>query len=123
MILLRLKFGFIFLLTTFLIHAQKLKKADKAIIANLQKHISYLADDKLEGRRVGTAGEALAMDYIRSEFEQIGLTPKGNDGFAQSFEINDGKQVDSTTYFFIKGKELKQAKDFFPFAFSADATI
>ena len=28
-------------------NAQKLKKADKIIIANLQIHISYLADDKL----------------------------------------------------------------------------
>jgi hypothetical protein len=29
--------------------AQKLKKADKLVISNLQTHVSYLADDKLEG--------------------------------------------------------------------------
>ena len=40
--------------------AQKLKKADKAVIANLETHIGFLADDKLEGRRTGTAGEKLA---------------------------------------------------------------
>jgi aminopeptidase YwaD len=123
MISLRLNFVFIFLLSTFLIQAQKLKKADKAVITNLQKHVSYLANDNLEGRRAGTAGEKLAMDYIRGEFEQIGLLPKGNEGFAQAFDINDGKQIDSTTYFFIKGKKLKQENDFFPFAFSANAAI
>ena len=35
-------------------------KADKVTLANLQAHIQYLADDKLEGRRTGTAGELLA---------------------------------------------------------------
>ena len=123
MILPRLKLIFIFLICGFLIHAQKLKKADKAIIINLQKHITYLADDKLEGRRAGSQGEKLAMNYIRSEFEQIGLLPKGNDGFSQSFEINDGKQLDSATTLFIKGKQLKPGMDFFPFTFSANASI
>jgi aminopeptidase YwaD len=31
-------------------------KADKIITANIQAHIQYLASDKLEGRRAGTAG-------------------------------------------------------------------
>ena len=123
MILPRLKLIFIFLICGFLIHAQKLKKGDKAIIMNLQKHITYLADDKLEGRRAGSQGEKLAMNYIRSEFEQIGLVPKGNDGFSQAFEINDGKQLDSATTLFIKGKQLKPGVDFFPFTFSANASI
>ncbi|MES1221630.1 MAG: M20/M25/M40 family metallo-hydrolase [Bacteroidota bacterium] len=120
---LRLKFLVFLLLTIFFVHAQKLKKADKAIIANLERHVGFLADDKLEGRRAGTAGETLAMNYIQGEFEQIGLSPKGNSGFTQSFDINDGKQVDSSTYFFIKNKGLKVDKDFFPLAFSANAAI
>ena len=45
-------------------HAQKLKKADKVILANLQVHIAYLADDKLEGRRAGTNVEKIAYEYI-----------------------------------------------------------
>ena len=36
-------------------------KADKIITANLQSHINYLASDKLEGRRAGSAGENLSM--------------------------------------------------------------
>ena len=59
-----------FLLFTTHSFAQKLKKADKAAIANLQAHISFLADDKLEGRRAGTNGEKLAREYI-SVFKMI----------------------------------------------------
>ena len=40
-------------------YAQKIKKSDKLVISQLESHISYLADDKMEGRRAGTPGEAL----------------------------------------------------------------
>ncbi|WP_315818938.1 hypothetical protein [Paraflavitalea speifideaquila] len=95
--------------------AQKIKKADKAAIASLQAHISYLSDDKLEGRRAGTNGEKLAGEYISSQFQQAGLQPKGDDNtWFQAFEINDGKQIASTTFFFINNHELKVNEEFFP---------
>ena len=50
--------------------AQKLKKTDKAILANLEQHINYLANDKLEGRRTGTIGEKLAYEYISKQFQE-----------------------------------------------------
>jgi len=119
----RLTHTIFFLLAGFFLHAQKLKKPDKEIIANLQKHISYLADDKLEGRRAGTNGETLAMNYIGDEFGKIGLSPKGTEGFFQSFEINDGKKINDDTYFSIKGNELNKETDYFPFAFSANSSV
>ena len=42
------------------------------MFTNLQKHISFLADDKLEGRRTGTNGEKLAYEYISSELLKLG---------------------------------------------------
>ena len=71
--------------------SQKLKKSDQLTLTNLQNHIHFLADDKLEGRRAGTKGEALAMDYISDQFRQIGLGPKGTEGYYQNFDINEGK--------------------------------
>ena len=104
--------------------AQKLKKADKVGIASLQAHISYLADDKLEGRRAGTKGEELAREYISSQFQQAGLQPKGdNNSWYQAFEINDGKQVNSTTFFFINNHELKLHEEFFPLAGSPNGSL
>ncbi|RYG50112.1 MAG: peptidase M28, partial [Chitinophagaceae bacterium] len=46
------------------VSAQKLTRADKTIVSGLKSHITYLADDKLEGRRAGTMGEKLALAYI-----------------------------------------------------------
>jgi hypothetical protein len=101
----------------------KLSKADKTTVANLQNHISYLADDKLEGRRAGTNGEKLAGEYISKKFQEIGLQPKGSDGFYQPFEINDGKQINNGTHFIINENNLVAGKDFFPFPYSANTSI
>ena len=69
-------FFWIFLFTAQYSFSQKLKKSDKTIVSNLKKHISYLADDKLEGRRTGTNGEKLAYEYITEEFTKTGLIAK-----------------------------------------------
>jgi hypothetical protein len=42
--------------------------------------VRYLADDALEGRRAGSAGERCAGDYIAEEFRRIGLRPLGENG-------------------------------------------
>jgi len=102
--------------------AQKLKKSDRLIIENLKKHIEYLADDKLEGRRAGTNGEELAMRYIIDRFKETGISPKGTENYPQSFEINDGKQI-GPSYLTINNSVLAAGKDFFPFPFSPDKTI
>src|SRR5688500_14465207 len=46
---------------------------------DLAKHVRTLASDDFEGRAPGTAGEQKTVDYIRSQFERIGLEP-GFDG-------------------------------------------
>jgi hypothetical protein len=46
-------------------------------------HIQYLADDKLEGRNVGTPGFETAAKYVEGQFQAIGLRPAGLDGFRQ----------------------------------------
>lgn len=104
--------------------AQKLKKADKIIVTNLQTHIQYLADDKLEGRRTGSAGEKLAYEYISSEFAKSGLAPKGdNGGFIQAFEVNEGKQINPSSHLIINGFDLDAEKEYFPFIFSPNASV
>ncbi len=99
------------------------EKANKEIVSNLQQHVQFLADDKLEGRRAGTKGEQLALDYIVSQYGLIGLEPKGKNGFLQPFEINEGKQIDPSTKLFINEKELVLTKDYFPLANSAQKTV
>jgi len=49
--------GVVLILLPFIGMAQKLTKADKVLIQNVQNHIKYLASDELEGRRAGSVGE------------------------------------------------------------------
>ncbi len=108
----------LFSLITLSASAQKIKKADKLLIESLQSHIGYLADDKLEGRRTGTAGEKLAYEYISKQFESGGLLPKGENGtYIQEFEVNEGKQIDPSTSLSFNNNKLVLEKDFFPFIF------
>ena len=106
--------------------AQKLKKENAKIQSGLEAHVRYLADDKLEGRRTGTKGEKLAFDYIAKQFSAIGLDPKGANsadqaqGYGLPFEINEGKNIDTTTHLILNGNKLELGTDYFPFAFSAN---
>jgi peptidase M28-like protein/PDZ domain-containing protein len=112
------------LVTLFLstVSAQKLTRSDKAVVTALKNHIAYLADDKLEGRRAGTPGEKLAMEYIRSQFEKAGLVAKGENGWYQQFAIYDGREVGKATRFIVNDHDLKLNDDYFPLAFSPDKT-
>ncbi|MFK7739743.1 MAG: M28 family peptidase [Planctomycetota bacterium] len=46
----------------------------------LKTHVAFLSDDALEGRGVGTKGDALARSYIQSHLEAAGCEPGGADG-------------------------------------------
>ena len=52
-------------------------------VERLRKDVTYLASDKLEGRRTGTAGATAAAEYIADEFARLGLKP-GNPGKAEA---------------------------------------
>ena len=49
--------------------------------------VRYLADDALEGRRAGSAGERCAGDYLAAEFARMGLKPAGTDGYFQEVPL------------------------------------
>ncbi|GAO42391.1 M28 family peptidase [Flavihumibacter petaseus] len=102
--------------------AQKLKKGDKVVVEAIRQHIVFLADDQLEGRRAGTKGEQLAADYIIRQFESIGLQPKAEQGWQQTFPINDGKDYKGASYLFINGNEVEK-HNYFVHALSPDKML
>lgn len=117
-------FTLVLLATVQFSFSQKLKKNDKQTLANLRAHVTYLADDKLEGRRTGTAGEKLAYEYIAAEFQKSGLIPKGEGGtFLQQFDINDGRMVAPNSHLIINGNELRLNEDYFPLASSPNTSL
>lgn len=60
---------------------------DKKVLERVKVSVNYLASDKLEGRRTGSAGEKLAAEYISQQFKKAGLQPKGTDGYLQPFDV------------------------------------
>jgi hypothetical protein len=73
--------------------------ADKdwtAAAAAWWSHVQYLADDKLEGRRTGTPGYELAVQYVESQYKAIGLKPAGSEGYRQTIDFIP-TSVDLTT--------------------------
>jgi len=104
--------------------AQKLKKTDKTTLSNLQTHIRYLADPRLEGRRTGTPGERGASDYISVALGQAGVQPRGdNDGWLQAFTIDQGRELSKDAYFVVNDRPFVAEKEYFPLPFSATATV
>jgi len=52
-------------------------------------HVQYLADDKLEGRNVGTPGYEKAVEYVESQFKALGLKPGGTSGYRQPVKFEN----------------------------------
>lgn len=99
------------------------EKEQSLTLSNLQKHVQYLADDQLQGRRTGTAGEIMAMEYLIQQYKLLGIEPKGLNGFVQEFEINEGLQIEEATFLEVSGKKLLLNEEYFPVAFSANKAI
>jgi hypothetical protein len=49
-------------------------------VDGLRAHMAFLSDDLLEGRGTGTRGYQLAANYVRAQFEEMGLKPAGVGG-------------------------------------------
>lgn len=89
---------------------------------NLENHVRYLADDKLEGRQPGTNGEKLAMEYIAGAYKTIGLLPISKEnGYYQAFSFIAGVTSTSNTRCVIGKNTLKPGVDFYPLSYSASA--
>jgi len=107
--------------TSFVAEAQQKTENNSTVITSLKKNINYLADDKLEGRRTGTAGEKLAYDFIQTEFKKAGLQTFTTDKkYVQEFEVNEGREIGQNTSFVIGDIAYIANEHYFPFAFSGN---
>ncbi|MDZ4668590.1 MAG: M28 family peptidase [bacterium] len=68
--------------------AQNLPKSDADIMQSLEHNLSYLADDHLEGRLIGSRGEKLAYEFIIENFQSLNVLPKGENGYLQTFKLS-----------------------------------
>ena len=69
------------------------------------EHVKTLASDAFEGRGPGTPGEEKSVDYIKSQFERIGLKPGNGDSYFQVVPMTETTADESTTFEFdVDGK-------------------
>src|SRR5215213_7838643 len=78
-------------------------------VERLREHVSYLASDKLEGRRTGSAGATLAAEYVAREFSRVGLRRSvGQDLPGMSILEADSPRRYMQEFPFVAGVELGQ---------------
>ncbi len=114
-----------FLITFIVLHnsvaAQSLNEIKK-ILNNvnpdaIKGHMSFLADDLMEGRLPGTRGFSLGSKYIETQFISLGLKPGLKDSsYIQKVPLKKGWIDESESYFIIsannKEEKLDYSKDF-----------
>ncbi len=59
--------------------------------APLRAHLAFLADDLLEGRGTGQRGGALAVRYLETQLQALGLAPAVGQGYLQRVEVQGVK--------------------------------
>ena len=57
-------------------------------------HVTFLADDRLEGRDTGSAGHRKAAEYVAAEFKRAGLEPGGTNGYMQPVKFRSRRIVE-----------------------------
>jgi Zn-dependent M28 family amino/carboxypeptidase len=81
-------------------------------------HVKVLADDKLEGRDTGSAGERAAQQYAIEQLKAAGVEPAGVNGFRQPLKFISRKVVESeSSLTLINGSKRE------PLALGDDAII
>lgn len=64
-------------------------KNEIPVEVSMKEDVTILASDSLKGRRTGTIYERMAADYIAKRFEDLGLEPKGTEGYFQEFTFKN----------------------------------
>src|SRR3972149_2967354 len=56
---------------------------------DLDKHLAIIASDEFQGRRPSTIGEEKTINYLKDEFEKLGLKPGNKDSYFQPVPLVD----------------------------------
>ena len=86
--------------------------------------VRVLADPKLEGRGIGTAGLDSAASFIADYMSRWGLRPGGENGtYFQSFEVTTGVAVGEPSAITLGARRWGVGVDFQPVGFSTNGVV
>lgn len=106
--------------------SQTVTERNPEISANdLKKHIYYLASEELKGRGTGSEEILLAAEYIKNEFESLGLEPLFDSVYFQPFDILTKYELTGGNSFLVKLPDeeitFELNKAYTPLSFSAES--
>lgn len=78
----------------------------------LNKHLSIFASDDFEGRETGKKGQKLAAEYLKTEFEKLGLQNVSPEGAYQSYLLYE--KVLGKRLLEVNQKSFEIGDNFFP---------
>ena len=84
------------------------KFAQTITAADLKTHLYILAAPEMEGRETGTAGQRKAAEYLKQQFQRIGIAPGNNGNWEQFYPVyrdtlkNAQININGTAYQFGK---------------------
>ena len=70
---------------------------------NVRAHVTFLADDILDGRKTASPGHEIAARYVAAQFESYGLKPGGNGGWFQRVTFQQTGRVANGSFVTISG--------------------
>lgn len=102
-------------------HVPQVQYASTITADDLQKHLSYLASDELEGRDTGSEGGKKAGNYLADFYKNIGLTGPVGGSYFQPFnlvsvsfskvvlQVGKTKLVENSDFIFIGDGDMKKS--------------
>lgn len=78
---------------------------------SFRSHVSFLADDSLEGRDSGSRGYDIAALYVASRFEALGLKPAGDGGWYQQVPFLESRLSDEPGSLTIGGRRFVHGQE------------
>ena len=72
---------------------ENIKFSETITTEDLEKHLTILASDSLEGRETGKKGQKMAADYIMNHFKAIGIPPYKGKKYYQKFRVKSGRHI------------------------------
>lgn len=102
-------------LLTLSVTAQKKNKtaekfAQTITAADLKTHLYILAAPEMEGRETGTEGQRKAADYLKQQFQRIGIAPGNNGNWEQFYPLYKDTLTDAQVT--VNGTAYQFGKDF-----------
>ncbi|MBI5060300.1 M20/M25/M40 family metallo-hydrolase [candidate division KSB1 bacterium] len=91
--------------------------------SNLKKHVKFLADDKQEGRGIGTKGLDESAQYIADRFQELGLQPPFGGSYFQPFEMGWGVQLGPNNRVQSGDTGADTSSGIMPIGFSSAGTV